>query len=173
MGALRALVTAAAVVVAVSLQSGPLAALAVAGVVPDLVLLLVVGVALVRGPQHAAVVGFLSGLVLDLAPPADHTAGRWALALLVVGYLAGLVSQDARHSAVAAIVTVAAAAFVGSSVFALSGLLLGDPGVTVAHVLSVVPVEVLYDVALTPVVLPLVVAVSRRLEPGTDRWVRA
>ncbi len=34
------------------------------------------------------------GLLLDLAPPADHVAGRWALALLLAGYVAGRVRQD-------------------------------------------------------------------------------
>ena len=52
--------------------------------------------ALVRGPQFAAVLGFFAGLLLDLAPPADHVAGRWALALVVVGYVAGRMRQDAR-----------------------------------------------------------------------------
>ena len=41
--------------------------------------------------------GFAAGLLLDLAPPADHVAGRWALALVLVGYLAGRVRQDVRR----------------------------------------------------------------------------
>jgi hypothetical protein len=95
MPVLRASITAAVIVLAVCLQVGLLADVSVAGVVPDLVLLVVVGVALVHGPSRAAVVGLLAGLTLDLAPPADHTAGRWALALVLVGYLAGLVRSDA------------------------------------------------------------------------------
>ena len=66
------------------------------GIVPNLCLLVVVGAALTRGPQFAVVLGFLAGVALDLAPPADHVAGRWALALVVVGYLAGRVRQDVR-----------------------------------------------------------------------------
>ena len=41
-------------------------------------------------------VGFAAGLALDLAPPADHLAGRWALALVVVGYVAGRARRDGR-----------------------------------------------------------------------------
>ena len=63
---------------------------------PNLVLLVVVAAALTRGPQFAAVLGFVAGVLLDLAPPADHIAGRWALALVVVGYVAGRVRQDVR-----------------------------------------------------------------------------
>ena len=59
---------------------------------PNLCLLVVVAAALTRGPQFAAVLGFGAGLALDLAPPADHIAGRWALALVVVGYVAGRVT---------------------------------------------------------------------------------
>ena len=66
------------------------------GIVPNLCLLVVVAAALVRGPAFAATLGFFAGLLLDLAPPADHVAGRWALALVVVGYLAGRMRQDAR-----------------------------------------------------------------------------
>ena len=65
------------------------------GVVPDLVLLVVVRVGLRVGSEFAMVLGFGGGLLLDLAPPADHVVGRWALALVVVGLVAGRM-PDAR-----------------------------------------------------------------------------
>ncbi|HET9860982.1 MAG TPA: rod shape-determining protein MreD [Nocardioidaceae bacterium] len=165
MVAVRALVVTLVVMLAVVLQVGLFPYLAYDGVVPNLALLVVVAAALVRGPEFAAVLGFLSGLAIDLAPPADHVAGRWALALVVVGYLAGRVRHDARTSAVAAVIAVAASSFVGTSVFALSGLVLQDPAVPVAEALQVVPVAVLYDVLITPFVLPLMMRLFRRLEP--------
>lgn len=167
--ALRSAVVALFVVVTVTLQLSIFTHFAIDGVVPDLVMLVVIAAALVRGPTYGALVGFAGGLVLDLAPPADHTAGRWALALVIVGYLTGLASQDNDVSAVGAVVMVAAGAFIGSSVFALTGLLLHDPGVTVGNALAVVPLTVLYDVLLTPFVVPLVLLSLRRLEPA-DRW---
>lgn len=165
MAAVRALVVTLVVMLAVVLQVGLFPYLAYDGVVPNLALLVVVAAALVRGPEFAAVLGFLSGLAIDLAPPADHVAGRWALALVVVGYLAGRVRHDARTSAVAAVIAVAASSFVGTSVFALSGLVLQDPAVPVAEALQVVPVAVLYDVLITPFVLPLMMRLFRRLQP--------
>ena len=165
MAAVRALVVTLVVMLAVVLQVGLFPYLAYDGVVPNLALLVVVAAALVRGPEFAVVLGFLSGLAIDLAPPADHVAGRWALALVVVGYLAGRVRHDARTSAVAAVIAVAASSFVGTSVFALSGLVLQDPAVPVAEALQVVPVAVLYDVLITPFVLPLMMRLFRRLEP--------
>ncbi len=168
MSALRALVAFLAVCVAVVLQVSVFPHLAWQGVVPNLCLLVVVGAALTRGPQFAAVLGLVAGVALDLAPPADHVAGRWALALVVVGYLAGRMRQDVRPSAIAVVATVAASSFVGSSIFALSGLVLRDPGLDVSGLLEVILVAVAWDVLLTPIVLPLVMGMFLRLEPSRN-----
>jgi rod shape-determining protein MreD len=165
MSAVRALVLAGVLVLAVVAQVAVFSALSFSGVVPNLALLVVVAAALVRGPEFAALLGFVGGLAIDLAPPADHVAGRWALALVVVGYLAGRVRNDAGTSAVAALVTVAACSFVGTSVFALSGMLLRDPSVPAVEALRVIPVAVLYDVLVTPFLLPLLMRLFRRLQP--------
>ncbi len=170
MRVLRAAGVAVLVVLAVCLQLGPFSHLALGGVVPDLALLVVVAAAIARGPSYASLLGFVAGLALDLAPPADHTAGRWALALAVVGYLAGQVRDDADHSAVAAVLTVAASSFIGTSVFALSGLVVLDPGISVAAIVQVVPLAVLYDLALTPFVLPPALAFFARMQPLVVRW---
>jgi rod shape-determining protein MreD len=85
MSALRALLLTAVVLLAVVLQVSVFSGLSFDGVVPNLALLVVVAAALVRGPEFAAVLGFLGGLAIDLAPPTHHVAGRWALALVVVG----------------------------------------------------------------------------------------
>jgi rod shape-determining protein MreD len=161
----RAAILAVLVTVAVVLQVAAFSYLSYDGVVPNLALLVVVAAALVRGPDFAATLGFFAGLVIDLAPPADHVAGRWALALVVVGYVAGRVRQDAGSSAVAGVVTVAAASFIGTSVFALSGMVLHDPSVPASQALQVIPVAVVYDVLLTPFVIPLAMRLLRRIEP--------
>jgi rod shape-determining protein MreD len=167
--ALRALAVAALIVLTVTLQVSIFSNLSIGGVVPDLALLVVVAAALVRGPDYAAVIGFAAGLVLDLAPPADATAGRWALAFVVVGYLTGLARPEGELSIVNTLFIVAAGAFIGTSVYALTGLVLGDPGVTVGSAFRVVPLTVVYDVLITPLVVPLVVLLFRRLEP-IERW---
>ena len=165
MPALRALALTVLLMLAVVLQVSVFSALSFDGVVPNLALLVVVAAALVRGPEFAAVLGFAGGLAIDLAPPTHHVAGRWALALVVVGYLAGRVRHDAGSSAISAVVTVAACSFVGTSLFALSGMLLHDPSIPVAEALKVIPVAVVYDVLDTPFVLPLDMRLFRRLRP--------
>lgn len=169
MSLLRAVSALAAVLVALVLQVTVFSHVAWEGVVPNLVLLVVVGAGLVRGPQFAVVLGFVAGILLDLAPPADHPAGQWALALVVVGHLAGRVRSEQRPSATAVVATVAAASFVGTSVFALVGMLLGQPGLDVWGLLQVVLVALVWDVLLTPFVLPPLMGMFRQLEPERER----
>ena len=165
MSALRAVVAVVVVSLALVLQVSLFPHFAWDGIVPNLCLLVVVGAALTRGPQFAAVLGFVAGVALDLAPPADHIAGRWALALVIVGYVAGRVRQDVQPTATAVVATVAASSFVGTSIFAISGILLRDPSLGVGELLQVIGVAMLWDILLTPFVLPPVMAMFRRLQP--------
>ena len=174
--ALRWLVTASLLVLALVLQVSifpPLVPDVVAqGVVPNFCLLLVVAAALVRGPEQAAVLGFVAGVLLDLVPPADHVAGRWALALVVVGYVAGRLRPDTsaldgfKPTAVAVVVTVAGSSFVGTSVYAISGLVLQDPVVSIGDLLLVIVAGVFWDVLLAPFVMPVLLRVFTQLEPA-------
>jgi len=150
--------------VALVLQVSVFPHLAFHGVVPDVVLLVVVAVGLRHGSEAAMVLGFGGGLLLDLVPPADHVAGRWALALLVAGYVAGRLSTPVpRRSVVLA--SVAACSFVALSVFELSGLVLRDPLVDVALLLETVAVALVMDVVLGALLVPVVLALDERLEP--------
>ena len=167
MSVVRALVLTGVLVLAVVLQVAVFSVVSVDGVVPNLALLVVVAAALVRGPEFAAILGFVGGLLIDLAPPADHVAGRWALALVVVGYVAGLMRQDTRPTATTVIATVAAASFIGTSVYALSGVVLGDAVAGSGDLVRIVLVSLLWDVLLTPLVLPPVMRLFTRLEPAS------
>ena len=166
MSGLRAGLAGLAVVVALVLQVTLFPHLAWHGVVPNLCLLVVVATAVVRGSQFAMVLGFAAGALVDLAPPADHVAGRWALALLLAGYVAGRVRQEGRPSVVSVIATVAVSSFLATSVFALSGLVLRDPVLPVGEQLGVIVASVAWDVLLTPFVLPVLLTLFRRLEPA-------
>jgi rod shape-determining protein MreD len=164
MNRLRALITLSAIFVALILQVSLFPHFAWHGIVPNLCLLVVVGAALTINAPSAMVLGFAAGVALDLVPPADHVAGRWALALTVVAFLAARVRQDVRPTATAVVATVAAASFVGTSIFALTGLVLGEGG-SVPGLLQVIAVAVLWDVLLTPLVLPPLMKLFARLDP--------
>ena len=160
----RAVVAALAIAVALVLQVSLFPHFAWHGIVPNLCLLVVVAAALTINAPSAMLLGFAAGVALDLVPPADHVAGRWALALTVVAFLAARVRQDVKPTATAVVGTVAAASFVGTSIFALSGLLLGESG-SVPDLLQVIAVAVLWDVLLTPIVLPPLMKLFTRLSP--------
>ena len=162
---LRWLAALGAVVVALVVQVSLFPHVSWHGIVPKLCLLVVVAAALTVEAPFALLLGFAAGLVLDLAPPADHVAGRWALALTVAAFLAARVRQDVRPTALAVVGTVAAASFVATSLFALSGVLLSDPAMSVAGLLQVVLVAVVWDVLLTPFVLPPLMKLFARLGP--------
>jgi rod shape-determining protein MreD len=165
----RVAVAAGLVVTALVLQVAVFPQFAWEGIVPNLCLLVVVAAALVRGPSFAATLGFFAGLLLDLAPPADHVAGRWALALVVVGFVAGLMRQDTRPSASTVVATVAVSSLVGTSVYALTGVVLGDGVAGSGDLVQVILVALLWDVLLTPLVLPAVMRLLARLEPAGAR----
>lgn len=156
------------VCVAVVAQAVVFRFVSVDGVVPNLALIVVVAAAIARGSEFAAVLGFWSGLLLDLAPPADHIAGRWALSLVVVGYLAGRVRQDAGKSPLMAVVVVGAASFVGTSLYALSGAVLHDGALPVDATLRVIVISVLWDLMLAPFLVPVLLWLLDRLRPA--RW---
>lgn len=171
MTALRNAAVAALVCLAVVAQVVVFRYVAIDGVVPNLALVLVVIAAIDRGSQFAASLGFGAGLLLDIAPPADHVAGRWALALVVVGYLAGRVRQDARSSVLTAVLVVGAASFVGTSLYAFSGVVLGDGALPVDQMLRIIVTSVLWDLLLAPLLVPLLLWLLGLLRPARDRAV--
>jgi rod shape-determining protein MreD len=136
------------------------------GVVPNLALIVVVVAAISRGSEFAAILGFGTGLLLDLAPPADHVAGRWALALVLVGYLAGRVRQDARSSPMMAVVLVGAASFIATSLYAFSGAVLGDGTLPVDETIRVIVISVLWDLMLAPFLVPVLLWLLDRVRPA-------
>jgi rod shape-determining protein MreD len=150
------------VLLAVTAQVAVFSLFSVNGVVPDLALIVVVAASIARGSQFGAVIGFVAGLLLDLAPPADHVAGRWALALVVVAILAGRVRGEARRNPLAGLTTVAVCSFVGTSLFALSGLVLGDHALPAGQMIEVIGISVLWDVVMAPLLLPVLMLVFER-----------
>lgn len=162
----RILLSAPLVVVALVIQVTILARLQLPGAVPDLLLLVVVGLALVYGHVGGALVGFFAGLLADLAPPSDHAIGRYALVLCVIGYAAGLTKPESgRHrSATLPLIVVIGAAIVSTLMYAGVGALVGDTAARHVGIVGLLLSATLYDLLLAPFVVPLVMALARRTE---------
>ncbi|MEV0962331.1 MULTISPECIES: rod shape-determining protein MreD [unclassified Streptomyces] len=162
----RMLLSATLVVVALVVQVTVLARLQLPGAVPDLLLLTVVALALVYGHTSGALIGFGAGLLADLAPPADHAAGRYALVLCVIGYLVGLARPENGRltSATGPMVVVVAAAVGSTLLYALVGALVGDTAARHVGLGSLLFTAALYDLLLAPFTVPLIMALARRAE---------
>ncbi|GHG93035.1 rod shape-determining protein MreD [Streptomyces lanatus] len=162
----RILLSSSLVVVALVVQVSVLARLHLPGAVPDLLLLTVLGLAMVYGHVGGALVGFGAGLLADLAPPADHAAGRYALVLCVIGYVAGLVKPaDGRlKSATGPMVVVVVAAIGATLLYASVGAVVGDTAARHVGLGSLLFTAALYDLLLAPFVVPGIMALARRAE---------
>ncbi|GGZ71740.1 rod shape-determining protein MreD [Streptomyces echinoruber] len=162
----RMLLSTALVVVALVVQVSVLARLHLPGAVPDLLLLTVLGLAMVYGHVGGALVGFGAGLLADLAPPADHAAGRYALVLCVTGYFAGLIKPETGQvkSATGPMATVVAAAIGSTLLYAGVGALVGDTAARHVGLPGLLFTAALYDLLLAPFVVPGVMALARRAE---------
>ena len=130
------------------------------GAGPDLVLLAVIALALTGGPLAGTLTGFAAGLALDVAPPASHTIGQYALVFCLVGYGCGRLAALGEASPVRYVGISAAAAAVGAALHAVLGVMLSDPEVTWAAVRHVLPPSLIYDVILSPFVLYAVVRLN-------------
>ncbi|MEU6801862.1 rod shape-determining protein MreD [Streptomyces neyagawaensis] len=162
----RMLLSTTLVIVALVIQVSVLARLHLPGAVPDLVLLTVLGLALVYGHVSGALIGFGAGLLSDLAPPADHAAGRYALVLCVIGYLAGLAKPETGRlkSATGPMVVVVVAAVGATLLYAGVGALVGDDAARHVGLPSLLFTAALYDLLLAPFVVPGIMALARRAE---------
>ncbi|MFD7442148.1 rod shape-determining protein MreD [Streptomyces sp. NPDC059909] len=162
----RMLLSTTLVVVALVVQVSVLSRLHLPGAVPDLLLLVVLALALVYGHVSGALIGFGAGLLADLAPPADHAAGRYALVLCVIGYLAGLVKPETGRltSATGPMLVVVAAAVGSTLLYAGVGALVGDTAARHVGLGSLLFTAAVYDLLLAPFTVPLIMALARRAE---------
>jgi rod shape-determining protein MreD len=162
----RSLLTVAVVLTALLLQASVINRLQLPGSGPDLLVLVVVAFGLAAGPTYGVVLGFFAGLAADVLPPADHSLGRFALALAVVGYLAGLVEDVEERSVLTTVAVVAIASGAAVVLYAGVGGLVGDHRITASAVAHSLASTVIYDVVLAPFVVPLLALAVRRAEPA-------
>ena len=157
----RSLPTMGAVLAAALLQAGLAPYLAIGGVVPNFLLLVVVTLALVEGPVAGCSTGFACGLLFDLLGAGP--VGPMVLVLTVTGYLAGLLHENMFAEGWLLPISVLGVAALGSEIaYGLLLDLLGGGGpVFVTFITRILPAAV-YNTVLGLLVFPLLARLLRR-----------
>ena len=137
---------------------------------PDLVLLAVAALAVCAGPMTGMLAGFCGGLALDIAPPAAHLAGEYALVFCLVGYACGrarnaIIYATGEQTLWTSLTVMALGVAAGEAGKAALGMMLSDPNVTSPAIKHVLPVAIVYDLLLCPFAYWLISLMLRRPAP--------
>ncbi len=156
--------------VAVVLQSSIVGTIEIAGATPDLVLVTLVAVALLRGAVWGAVAGFTAGLLLDTANLAR--LGETALLLTIAGYWIGRYGETTgRDRSHAPLLSVAVVTVLYAAVALALHVVLGDPVDAGTVLVGALVPGVVMNLLLTVPVYALVTRILGRPE-WTHREVR-
>lgn len=162
----RVLVMGLMVLLALLLKTTVLPTVAVSGYRPDALLLVVVSVALLEGPDSGLRLGFAAGLTQDLVSGGAALVGVGAIVGMATGYAAGrlkpfIVSAPRAGAVVAAGALVAAATLLTG----LAGRFFGTYAVAVPTVVNATIIVGLYSAVFAPVAIPAVQWVMRQFPP--------
>jgi len=121
----------------------------VVGVMPDLMLLLAVAAGITGGPVRGAVVGFGSGMAIDLF--LQTPLGLSALVFSMVGYVVGTAQTGIlRSSWWIPILTAFVACAGGELAFALTASVVGETSLVTARLVPIVLIVGLMNALLAP-----------------------
>ncbi|HEX2240928.1 MAG TPA: rod shape-determining protein MreD [Actinomycetota bacterium] len=163
---------AAAVVLALALQSTVLARATLLGVIPQLLLVVIVSLAYVDGERVGTVAGFTGGLLVDLSLPEGMGAegsiiGLTALVYTLTGYGVGVLRQYSTSESVwMPVLAVAVATAVAETSYALMAIMLGQRWVGIAFTAKVIGLVVLYNTLLAPFTFPVIKRIADHFRPA-------
>lgn len=154
------------VVTALVLHLAVLSRVRLAGVMPDLMLLLAVAAGLTGGPSRGSALGFVSGMTVDLF--LDTPFGLSALVFTLVGFAMGTVAGGIlRASWWIPVVAAFVASAAGEILFALAGATVGESQMVTGRLLVIAPVVGALNALLAPLTMRVVSwAVARARAPG-------
>lgn len=125
------------------------------GVVPDLMLLVAVAGGITGGPARGAVIGFASGMAIDIF--LETPLGLSALVFCLVGYTVGAVETGIlRATWWIPVATALVACMAGEALFAVAAQLVGRPHQLTAHLGIVVTIVGITSAILAPPVVRVV-----------------
>ncbi len=166
----RWLPTALAILAALAAQVALAPHLALGGSVPNLLLLVVVTLAFVRGAGSGLYGGFFAGLALDLI--GTGPVGAWAMVLALTGYATGMAAANVFAEGWLLPTTVAAlASLVAETAYALHLALLGQGATFWDSLTGRALPEAVYTAVLALLAYPWLVRFLRR-EPRLTQFGR-
>lgn len=125
------------------------------GVMPDAMLLLAIAAGLTGGPVVGSVVGFCSGMAIDLF--LQSPMGLSALVFSIVGYVVGMAEASILRTAWwISLVTVFVASAAAEILFAMVGAVLGERQMVSSRLVVIVIVVAVTNAVLAIVVIRLV-----------------
>lgn len=160
----KALPAIGTVLIAGLFQVGLAPYMAIYGVTPNFIMLVVVTLALTSGPTEGAVAGFAGGLLFDLI--GTGPVGAMALVLCVTGYLAGLLHAQMFAEGWLLPMTVLAIASLSAEIaYGLMLILLGDGGPFWSSFFARMLPGAVYNTALALLVYPWLARFLRQERP--------
>ena len=164
----RIVVTAVIILVAYLLQCSVFPALEIAGVKPNLMLIVTASFGFMRGPREGMFVGFASGLLIDIQH--GDMIGFYALIYLAAGFVNGLFEQIYFDEDIKLpLFLIAGTDLVyGLVVYFLTFLLRSDFNFLYYLNRIIIP-ETIYTIAITLIVYPLLLFINHKLETEEKR----
>ena len=161
----RAIVFIAVIVTALLLQTTVFPTITLLGVKPELLYLVTVVFAALRGPEEGALFGFIGGLAQDFL--LNMPKGITALTLTILGYTVGLARQYITSpSPLLPAVLVALGTAGGVAFHQWVAFLLGEEEGPFGYVAKVVLLTAVYGAVLTPIFYPILRRASAATHAG-------
>ncbi len=143
------------VLTALILHLAVLSRVRVAGVMPDIMLLLGIAAGLTGGPSRGAAVGFVAGMALDLF--LQTPLGLSALVFTLVGFAVGTLETGIlRASWWIPVVTALVASAAGEFLFALIGTMVGETAMISPRLGVIAAIVGVGNAILAPIVVRVV-----------------
>lgn len=164
----RIIVTAVVILAAYLLQTTVFPAFEIAGVKPNLMLVVTASFGFMRGRREGMLVGFVSGLITDIQ--FGDMIGFYALIYLIAGYVNGIFEQIYFDEDIKLpLFLIAGSDFLyGIAVYFLTFLLRSEFNFPYYLNRIIIP-ETIYTIVITLIAYPLLLHINQRLEEEEKR----